>query len=341
MIIDYVAHFSLVTPTPIGEALPLSDFVLAYVFDREEVPSDSDVNAAVTVTRTYLNGFSKQRLGELKELDTRKKFSEATEFPSTFQIGFGSTAFFVVGTDPLPTVGEMDLLTTLAFSGENLRTYLGLLGQLPEANIFSTTSDVYDSVSRPDDTDTVAKASNVAIGASASAGAFIALLIGVAFYRKRSTYVDLDKLAHDGHITVAGETYIGGSTMYSSSGLGNRIHQTHMGDDAQSMWGISTKAGTEDCASEGGESMDFGEDTLEHQLGDLSYAHLIRLGEGVREDGCIYQHDPLAPVHVEVDQYSSDSESRRISGTLSCEEHAEDADVPLRVVDLIRRFSPL
>ena len=295
----------------------------------------------MTITRTYLNGFSKQRLAELKELDTSKTSSEATEPPSSYRIGFASTAFFVAGTDPLPTVGEMDLLTTLAFSGENLRTYLDLLGQLPEANIFSTTSDVYDSISKPDDSDTVARKSNVAIGASASAGAFIALLIGVAFYRKRSTYVDLDKLAYDGHITVAGETYIGGSTMYSASAVGNRIHQTHIGDDAQSMWGISTKAATEDCASEGGESMEFGEDTLEHQLGDLSsYAHLVRLGEIGGEDDCDYAHDPLAPLQVG-DEYGSDNDTRRISGTLSSEELMEDADVPLRVVDLIRRFSPL
>jgi hypothetical protein len=314
---------------------------LAYVFERDDVPSDSDVQAAVTVTRTYLNGFSKQRLGELKELDTRKSFAESSEPPSSYQIGFESTAFFVAGTDPLPTVGEMDLLTTLAFSGENLRTYLELLGQLPEDNIFSTTSDVYDSIPRNDDA--VARKSNVAIGASASAGAFIALLIGVAFYRKRSSYVDLDKLAYDGqHITVAGETYVGGSTMYSSSGVGNRVHQTHMCDDTQSIWGISTKAGTEDCASEGGQSMEFGEDTLEHQLGDLSsYEHLIGLGEEVRDENSIYHHDPLAPAHLDVDPYSSDNESKRSRGSSRSAEHAEDADVPLRVVDLIRRFSPL
>lgn len=311
------------------------------MFDREGVPSDSDVQAAVTITKTYLNGFSKQRLGQLKELDTRKISAEAAEPPSSYRIGFESTAFFVAGTDPLPTVGEMDLLTTLAFSGENLRTYLDLLEQLPEANIFSTTSDVYDSISRSDDTDIVSKKSNVAIGASASAGAFIALLIGVAYYRKRSTYVDLDKLAYDGHITVAGETYIGGSTMYSSSEVGNRFHQTHMGDDVQSIWGISTKAATEDCASEGGESMEFGEDTLEHQLGDLSsYAHLIRLDEFGTGDSCIYPDDPLAPLQVE-NHYGSDDGSRGISGNLSSEEQAEDADVPLRVVDLIRRFTPL
>ncbi len=306
------------------------------MFESDDVPSDSDVQAAVTVTRTYLNGFSKQRLDELKELDTKKSSSEPAEPPSSYQIGFESTAFFVAGTDPLPTAGEMDLLTTLAFSGENLRTYLDLLKQLPEDNIFSTTSDVYDSIPKSDDA--VARKSNVAIGASASAGAFIALLIGVAFYRKRSSYVDLDKLTFDGqHITVAGETYIGGSTMYSSSGVGNNIHQTHMCDDTQSMWGISTKAGTEDCASEGGHSMEFGEDTLEHQLGDLSsYEHMIRLGEAVHDEDSIYHHDPLAPAHVDVDPYSSDNESTRSKGSAR-----SDADVPLRVVDLIRRFSPL
>lgn len=134
------------------------------MFDREEVPSDSDVQAAVTVTRTYLNGFCKQRLVELKELDSRKTFSEAPVPPSPYQIGFQSTAFFVVGTDPLPTVGEMDLLVTLAFSGGNLRTYIDLLGQLPESNVFSSTTDVHDSNSRSGAV--VTKKSNVAIGAS-------------------------------------------------------------------------------------------------------------------------------------------------------------------------------
>lgn len=130
--------------------------------------------------------------------------------------------------------------------------------------------------------------------------------------------------------------------MYSASEAASRIHRARACDDAQSMWGISTKAYTEDCASEGGETMEFGEDTLEHQLGDISsYAHLVRLGEVGREDLDGYKNDPLAPFREGLDQYSSDNESGRITTNLSSDDHTEDGDVPLRVVDLIRRFSPL
>jgi hypothetical protein len=327
--------------------VPLTPFSLSYTFAYDRKPVDSEIAAAISVTRTYLNGFCRQRVEGLKELDTTLTDTEYAQ-AKPFRMDYTARAFFEASADFIPSVGEMDLLLTLAFSGDNLRTYIGLLQQLPDVNIFSTTSDVSDSKSTgdqglegvdPKSTSTSQGengSSKVAIGASLGAGTFIAVLLGILVCRRRESYEEMEKaVIEDGHRTVAGETYMENSTMYSTSYSSSEAesslhHHTRLVDDIQSEWGLSTLHGiTEDGVTEDGESVDqsseYSTDPLENPLGE--YAH--------------YQHiDPLQQHMEKFDQYDSDNESGHLTAT-SSGGRSEDEEVPMRVVDLIRKFSPL
>jgi len=337
-----------VAPTPSGIALQLTTFSLSYSFGEIREPSTSEIGTAVSVTRTYLNGFAKQKIKDLLELSTRR----ATEVNATsqpLQIKYNSTAFFEPEASFVPSVGEMDLLVTLAFSGENLRSYIALLRELPADNIFSTVTDVSDSKFRagpmgsnkdPASEQDGRGSSKVALGASLGAGSFLAVLLSIAICRRRqNTYDKLGKGAIlGGHMTVAGETYMGSSTVYSTSEAASRLHNARLADDNQSDWGISTRGAlTEDNDSDpGDQSVGYHQDPLETQLRDFpDYGHLDPLGQ---PSGEFSGYDHLGKMR---DDFDLDSEAGRLTANTISDEQSEDANVPTRVVDLIRMFSPL
>ena len=314
--------------------MPLEEFTLTYLFglsDRE--PFDSEVSAAVSITRTYLNGFFKQRIDDLEELDTSLVSLELMP-NEPFQMNLTSIAYFQASTGSVPTTEELNLLRLLSFSGDNILIYIGLLQSLPPDNIFSSTIDVSDSPFTGGAADLSLSGSgssaraggnstNVAVVASVGAGTFLALLVGLVIYRHSGRgYSELNKADRDaGVVTVAGETYMGHSTMYSASD-----HRSRFIDDNQSDWGISTNANTEDVGSVAGRGSICEMEPLENQL---------------KTSGEYHSSDPLSPPKEEPPfaEYTQESEPARDIPPAGSE--SEDDDVPLRVVDLIKKFSPM
>ena len=306
---------------------------------------------------------------QLEEVDTR--YVDSRNLPNgLFRMELESTAFFKAGASDVPSLSELELLLTLAFSGENLQTYINILRQLPGDNIFSTTVDVTDSQVREEQTNPgstgsrssrdsgSAKTSKVAIGSSVAAGTFLALLAGMSIYRRRG-HSDGDDKADmvAGHATVAGETY-----MYSSSEVESELHRTRFLDDNHSEWAISTKAHTEAGSSDDA-SIHSTVGPLERQINEFGgysndplsqpgFGHPRRTEAGYcdplpQPSYC----DPLAQATFDqcdsLTDFSASSQGmyrpleggRDVMGDPPAAEE-EDDDVPMRVVDLIKKFSP-
>jgi hypothetical protein len=287
---------------------------LTFSLDKEQLPTDDEVESAVSLTRTYLNGFFKQRVSPaLQALDTR--LVEGSYFPaSTFRMNLSSTALFETGAASVLSLEELELLLSLSLSGDNLHILIGLLQQLPENNIFSSTIDVSDSTFRVQsdgDNDPIQQgSSNVAIGSSLAAGTFILLLVGVSVYRRREP---TDK-AHRVAGTVAGNTY-------AMSTLEETIHQQiRFPDDNHSEWAMSTHANTDADSISGHES--------------INCPSMRRLHCPIDDFGELHPCDSLAqPIVMHADK-------TRVCKSASISDDSEDTNVPTRVVDLIKMFSP-
>jgi hypothetical protein len=172
-------------------------------------------------------------------------------------------------------------------------------------------------------------------------------------FRRRSTEYDgLDKENSGlGHMTVAGETYAGTSTLYSVS----EHRQTRFADDVPfadggqslaglSEWAISTKAVTEDNCSVGSEAESDHMTATSEVNGAQS---LVESRPTSLESGGIESPTGLRGL------FDNQRSSRRSymglfsgSGTtgtgreVDAGEDSEDEDVPMRVVDLIKMFTP-
>lgn len=349
-------------------------YQVRYIFDQVVIPSTSEVEAVTTITSSYLSSFFAPRFPELITLETENIDSRFV-LMQPYEMNFTSSAIFPEDAMSIPPVAELDLVLMSAFTGNNQNVYIDLLSRLPASNVFSMTTEImFDlaAVERSgvhDDFPLERKSGNnskksktqessghrpnmVAIGTSAGAGAFVALILAamhIRYRKRRARQGGVDGLEKGGeefddvaHLTVAGDTYRGGSTLYGGedSTIATRRHtrfakanhsdarsatRFSMDEDrslaTRSDWGMSTRA----ISEEGDSSSD---DDGEAEI----TAAKNRLFD---EENPILARDPLASFR---ETHANDDAD--IQDTMLPDDLSVDSFVPMRVVDLIKKFSP-
>jgi hypothetical protein len=214
-------------------------YALLYAVDAFRLPFQTEIDALVLLTQGYLLDF----FTVVFEASSLAEFEGSTTVEDETIVRFGQpiqTRYFTdltfSGTSQIPSDGELNGLLSSAFRGDNLAAYLAEVQALPESNIFSASTSVeftdVSSTSSNSSSDSSSEFPTVGISAAAGAGAFIVAVVGLMLYRRRDEDDDeVGKyLENDGHLTVAGDTYQGGSSVDSQSG----IHRTQQFGDAES-----------------------------------------------------------------------------------------------------------
>jgi hypothetical protein len=217
-------------------------YALLYSVDAFRLPFQTEIDVVVALTEGYLEDF----FTIVFESSSLAAFEGSTTIEDETIVRFGQpiqTRYFTdltfSGTSQIPSDGELNGLLSSAFRGDNLAAYLAEIQALPESNIFAgSTSVEFEAVSAGSSTSNSGSDSSssgvptVGIATAAGAGAFIVAVVGIMLYRRRDEDDEEDGkyLDNDGHITVAGDTYQGGSSVDSQSG----IHRTQQFGDAES-----------------------------------------------------------------------------------------------------------
>jgi hypothetical protein len=299
---------------------------LFYTIEQLRIPLTTEVAVVAGITAAYLKIYFKEIFLDdpdtvLRDFLTDRLDGDSFGFNEPYGIGYSSVAVFSIGSSIVPTPGELDNLLTQAFLGEDLSILLGLLGSLPSDNIFSTTSDVTETKipeppaagrnAAPAGPDAKAndRNSTIPIAAAAGAGAFVLIILGVVVYRRRERYDELGKLDGNamGHMTVAGETFVGNLTAYSASDALTEQHEPSVGGNRSvawhSEWAMSTHAESEEGAMSDQDSL---------------------------SDDASIESPPKLDEHL----VNGNDEV-----TIDPGNESEDEEVPVRVVDLIKMFS--
>ena len=305
----------------------LAPYTLFYTIEQLRIPFTREVSEVVGITAAYLKIYFEEIFLDdpdtiLSDFLTDRADGDSFGFNEPYGIVYSSVAVFSIESSIVPTPGELDNLLSQAFLGQELSIYLGLLGSLPSDNLFSTTSDVTETkLPEPlsagrnaapagSDAKSSDRSSTIPIAAAAGAGAFVLIILGVVVYRRRERYDELGKLdGHDmGHMTVAGETFVGNSTAYSASDALTEQHEQSVGGNRSvawhSEWAMSTHAVSEEGA--------------------------ISDQESLSDDGSTTESPP------ELDEQSVNENDE---ATIDPGNESEDEEVPVRVVDLIKMFS--
>ena len=188
-------------------------------------------------TEEYLDGFFAAVLGLSTEILYSRSSTVLTD--NTFRLGqpvrveYNTTIYFSSVSTLVPGKEELQALLTSAFRGTQKDDYLAVLANLPQTNIFQSTSEVEfvqgaaaastgrASNGRGPEATRTASAPSAGIAAAAAAGALILGVTGLLMYRRRAAVDDsVGKfLDTDGHMTVAGDTYAGHSSLDSHSAI--------------------------------------------------------------------------------------------------------------------------
>lgn len=302
------------------------------------------------MTQSYLDSFFEPRFDDTYTGIDTEIITSRFLLNQPFELNLTSTAMF--SSNP-PSASALDMVLAEAFTGSNLEAYLLLIAGLPATNIFSTTTDVFFE-SMPKLTDTTTKShvgsdrkssTGVAIGTSIAAGTITAFIVAFLISKrsKKSTLLGGKNL--DGHLTVANETYRGDSTIFSGATSTEFRRQTRFaentrfGDDAdeyhslagRSEYALSTLAISEVDSEEDDDSTEDGH--LRHKLFDEEEADYSSPLTRVEASSQASEDVLATPRDDPITQYrdASDDDNDDVS---------EDEDVPMRVVDLIKRFSP-
>lgn len=313
--------------------ISLTQFSVSYQLEELRIPMTTEAVAVGVITATYLRTYFEEIYFRdpntiLEDFVTfRILDGDSFGFDGVYDIQYNSMAVFSTQSSTIPTLAELDDLLSQAFLGENQAIYVGLIQSLPIDNIFSSTSVVSEIKTPPPSVpggrpgsrakgETRRESSSVPIGAAVAAGTFVLVILGVVVYRRRERYDELDKLDDDamGHMTVAGETFLGNSTAYSASESGtdmlsetNELEESHS-KVSQSEWIRSTDEAISEQGSE--------ESSLMSDEGSVRSS----LSDSIP----VPTRDPLESTDASVDDGN---------------ESEDDEDVPMRVVDLIKRFS--
>jgi hypothetical protein len=368
------------------------------------------------VTQMYLADFFETRFTDIMEFATN---STASTFVllQPFLVNYTSTAIFTTTNGnsttravAVPPVLELDLVLDAAFTGENLAAYINLLQGLPPENIFRTTSNVTFNVDPvvKDDSGSSLRSSNqngnsgnsagnakLTGGIVAGAAVFLLAMISVmAAVRQKAhsngvphivdTGRDLQKRDtndNEGHMTVAGDTYMAESTVISGgtfSLLSNRRQRN------RSRWNRNTPtANTElvvrpstpiGTTTDESQSLTLPSIASRSDWGPLSVRRNVsEIGSDDGSDDEIYEaNDRLMRFHSQqpepayrgallndVNERGKDvlamrddmrlprhfAEQDDIPNNMNTDGDDNDSlsvddDVPLRVIDLIRKFTP-
>jgi hypothetical protein len=214
-------------------------YALLYAVDAFRLPFETEIDVLVALTQGYLEDFFTVvfEASSLAELEGSTTVEDETivRFGQPIQTRYFTNLTFS-GTSQIPSNGELNGLLSSAFRGDNLAVYLAEVQALPESNIFagSTSVEFSDVLNGSSNSSSGSSSGNptVPIATAAGAGAFFIAVVGLMLYRRRDEDDEEDGkyLDNDGHITVAGETYQGGSSVDSQSG----IHRTQQFGDAES-----------------------------------------------------------------------------------------------------------
>jgi hypothetical protein len=224
---------------PVTVSLDL--YALLYAVDAFRLPFQTEIDAVVALTQVYLEDF----FTVVFESSSLAQYEGSTTVEDETIVRFGQpiqTRYFTdlvfSGSSQIPSNGELNGLLSSAFRGDNLAAYLAEIQGLPRSNIFSASTSVEFSdlvgvaSSESDSDDSSSGVPKVGIASAVGAGAFFVAVVGLMLYRRRDQeYEEAEKyLDGDGHMTVAGETYQGGSSLDSQSG----VHRTQQFGDAES-----------------------------------------------------------------------------------------------------------
>jgi len=348
-------------PTSAFIRIDLAPYQLRYVFEQFEFVAHAEVDDVVTLTAGYLESYFVPRFPEMTTLETTL-MGKQNPLLLPFEMNLTSTAVFPRDATTLPAVAELDLVLMSAFSGTNLDVYVDILTRLPPGNVFSTTTEVmFDllaevqersggtakgATSGSSDSGGSSGPNKLAIGVSAGAGAFLALLIAAVHVRYRGSGAaasgdGLEKnhlLDEAGHLTVADETYRADSTILGDDSTVTRLRHTRFAEStrfaeftegdqslaSRSEWALSTRA----ISEEGSLVESSSDDEVDDEEKNSRYDSGMSRRRLFDEEEPLRSNDPLAPLRPSEE------------AVVPPDDLSVDSYVPIRVVDLIKRFSP-
>jgi hypothetical protein len=361
------------SPSPID--ILMSPYTLRYSIDRTRIPLNNEVDEVGALTNEYLNALFLERYNDMMIFSTSTNGSQFS-LTSPFEINYISTATFPFGTQSIPTFDELEQTLLGAFTAPQDEAYLDLLQALPDTNIFSTTANVTGDITavRVSPATRTAR-SKVTVGAATGAIAFILMIGGVlCLQQRRSTKPSQKRLKNNGsygfrsdgvnkisgYATVAGDTFPETSTVWSGttkpkSGIAEE--NPYLDDDGlsledNSVW--TTKNNDSRHTMEYGVHMDDDEINAIAAIVEASEKDSLLMRENaadanVRKNDLAscreLDSDPLRCDNQTSSSHSDDTECgnlcSRSKGLDDCndDDYSVDANVPLRVVDLIKRFS--
>jgi hypothetical protein len=228
----------------------LAPYDILYTLNVLRIPNLQDYRGVSDITEEYLGEFFDGVLGLSEDIIYTGSTTEIKD--RSFLLGqpigvtYNTTIYLSRMSALIPSDEELNALLMSAFRGGQNAQYVETVQSLPPANLFSGTSEAeFAQETRTTATGRTAESAGessntqrAGVASAAAAGAFVLLLTGVAMYRRRSTDDDpVGKfLDNDGHVTVADDTYIGGSSLDSQSGIHHtsRPYQpSEWGDDYQ------------------------------------------------------------------------------------------------------------
>jgi len=220
----------------------LAPYNILYTVDQSRIPNLADYRGVTDVTAGYLNDFFRGVLDLSQDIVYSRSTTENTDrefrLGQPVRIEYNTSIYLSKTSTLIPGEEELNALLMSAFRGAQNAAYLEAVKSLSLTNIFASTTkvefvqdmqpsaagrnaggdnDISDSGKSP----SPLNAQKIGVSAAAAAGALIVALTGYAMYRRRTTTDDAvgKFLENDGHLTVAGETFVGTSSLDSQSGV--------------------------------------------------------------------------------------------------------------------------
>jgi hypothetical protein len=243
----------------------LDPYDIHYTLTQSRIPNRMDYLGVTDITAEYLDGFFEGVLGLSSEIIYSRSSTDLID--SSFRLGspvrveYNTTIYFSSVSTLVPGKEEVQALLMSGFRGSQKDDYLKVLLTLPQTNLFSSSTDI--EFVQSGDTNTTATASGAGqdasgssntqkagIASAAAAGVLILAISGMMMRGRQATSEDTvgKFLDTDGHVTVAGDTYGGASSLDSCSGtnLESRPYEPTDWEDyheAEAPLGCDTREG--------------------------------------------------------------------------------------------------